>query len=84
MSQKDQDLYIGSTPDLRRRLAEHNAGKSFSIAPRRPFKLLYYEAYPEKGDALHREYALKKHGQARKHLMTRLKVSLDKARDKEI
>jgi putative endonuclease len=80
VSQKDKDLYIGSTPDLRRRIVEHNAGKSFSTAPRRPFTLVYYEAYLEKDDALHRESALKKRGQARRQLMTRLPSTLAKVR----
>jgi len=76
ISRKDGKLYIGSTPDLRRRVSEHNLGKALSTAPRRPLKLIYYEAYESKDDALHREYALKRRGQARKHLMTRLENTL--------
>ena len=77
----DDDLYIGSTPNLRRRLSEHNSGKAAATAPRRPFALLYYEAYSAKEDALHREHALKRRGQARVHLMTRLKESLRQAQN---
>jgi predicted GIY-YIG superfamily endonuclease len=51
---------------------EHNEGNAASTASRRPFKLIYYEAYEAKADAKHREFALKRRGQARKHLMTRL------------
>ncbi len=76
ISEKDQNLYIGSTPDLKRRITEHNSGKSFSTASRRPLKLLYYEAYLREKDARDREHSLKSRGQARKHLMTRLKTSL--------
>ena len=79
-SSKDKNLYIGRTDNLRRRLAEHNSGKSFATAPRRPFKLVYYEAYADEDDAVHREKALKLRGQARKHLMTRLSASLRQAR----
>ncbi|MEK9176800.1 MAG: GIY-YIG nuclease family protein [Patescibacteria group bacterium] len=75
-SSKDGDLYIGSTADLRRRLSEHNDGKSQATSPRKPFVLVYYEAYTSRKDALRRESALKLRGQARKHLMTRLKDSL--------
>ena len=76
VSEKDKQLYIGSTPNLRRRLAEHAAGRSQSTAPRRPFTLVYYESYLASDDALHREWALKRRGQARKHLITRLHASL--------
>lgn len=75
-SLKDNELYIGSSPDLRRRLSEHNTGKSKATAPRKPFRLLYYEAYGAKEDALHREHSLKLRGQARQQLMIRLKNSL--------
>jgi putative endonuclease len=75
----DKQLYIGSTPDLRRRLEQHNNGEAQSTYPRRPFVLVYYEAYLTKEDALHREHALKRRGQARYHLMTRLSTSLRQA-----
>ncbi len=75
-STKDKNLYIGCTNDLRRRLAEHNNGKSFATAPRKPFTLVYYEAYAAEEDAEKREKSLKLRGQARKHLMTRLLASL--------
>ena len=79
-SSKDQNLYIGSTNNLRRRLQEHNDGKSFATAPRRPFALVYYEAYMSEKDARHRENSLKLRGQARTHLMTRLSESLRQVR----
>jgi predicted GIY-YIG superfamily endonuclease len=78
-SSKDKNLYIGRTNDLRRRLAEHNGGKSFATAPRKPFKLVYYEAYMAAADAKNRERSLKLRGQARVHLMTRLSASLRQA-----
>lgn len=58
-SKKDGNFYTGTTSDLKRRYAEHNAGKNFSNAPRRPFKLIYYEAYLLKQDAESREKYLK-------------------------
>ncbi len=76
---KDGDLYIGSTNDLRRRLAEHQAGKSFATSPRRPLKLVYYEAYAAEEDARMRESRLKQRGQARVQLINRLAVSLRQA-----
>ena len=52
-------LYKGSTSDLKRRVAEHNAKKNFSTAPFTPVKLVYYEAYLLKNDAEARERYLK-------------------------
>ncbi|TSC87185.1 MAG: putative endonuclease [Parcubacteria group bacterium Gr01-1014_8] len=81
LSTKDKNLYVGCTNNLRRRLAEHDEGESFATAPRRPFKLAYYEAYVAEDDALRREKMLKLRGQARKHLMTRLVASLRQAQN---
>ena len=58
-SLKDKNFYTGTTSDLKRRLKEHNSGKNFSTAPRKPFKLIYYEAYLLKNDAEDREKYLK-------------------------
>lgn len=52
-------LYKGIADNLERRIKEHNSGKSFSTAPHAPFKLIYYEAYLLKSDALAREKYLK-------------------------
>lgn len=56
---KDNNFYTGTTFDLKRRLKEHQSGKGFSTAPRRPLKLIYYEAYLLKEDAEAREKYLK-------------------------
>lgn len=58
-SEKDDNFYTGIASDLKRRLEEHNSGKNFSTASRRPFKLIYYEAYLLKEDAEAREKYLK-------------------------
>jgi putative endonuclease len=58
-SESDHGLYIGYSGDLRRRLAEHNAGRSFATSYRGPWRLIYYEAYVEEADALGREEFLK-------------------------
>ena len=58
-SLKDGNLYTGYTNNLRKRIVEHNRGLSFSTAFRRPFKLIYYEAYLNRKDAEKREWWLK-------------------------
>ena len=75
-SKKDDQLYIGSTNDLRRRLAEHNEGESRSTKSRRPFELRYYEAFSCEEDARHREWSLKKDGNAFAQLKRRIRTSL--------
>ncbi len=75
-SEKDEELYIGSTNDLKRRIKEHQTGQSFSTKLRRPFELIYYEAYKIEKDAREREQALKLRGNARRFLKERMKESL--------
>lgn len=58
-SQSDAGLYIGYSSDLRRRLAQHEAGESFATSFRGPWRLIYYEAYLDESDALGREEFLK-------------------------
>jgi putative endonuclease len=53
--------YIGATADLKRRLPEHNAGKSAHIAKFKPWKLVWYCAFPDKYKALEFEKYLKSH-----------------------
>lgn len=79
VSKKDKETYVGSTTDLRRRLAEHNDGRCAATSPRRPFILAYYEAYLDEYDARAREQALKRRGQARYQLMKRIEESLRQA-----
>lgn len=43
-SVKDGDRYIGYTSNLKKRIEEHQQGKSFATSYRLPFKLIYYEA----------------------------------------
>jgi len=76
-SKKDNDLYTGSTNDLRKRLSEHNSGKVFSTKSRKPFELLYYEAYKNEKDARHREHNLKLRSRALEQLKRRLVESLE-------
>ena len=54
-SMKDGKFYMGSTSDLRRRFAEHQKGSNISTKHRRPFELIFYEAFKHLEDARRRE-----------------------------
>lgn len=75
-SEKDGQMYIGSTSDVQKRLAEHNGGMVFSTKPRRPFELVYYEAYKSEQDARVREARLKMRSRAFEQLKRRIDGSL--------
>lgn len=61
-SESDSGLYIGMTADLRNRFEQHQGGESRSTKGRRPWKLIYYEAYLDGADAAGREVFLKSGG----------------------
>ena len=75
-SKKDSQLYLGSTIDLKKRFKEHNDGKVFSTKSRRPFELVYYEAYKSEGDARKREASLKLRSRAFAQLRKRITDSV--------
>lgn len=73
---RNGSIYIGYTPDLRRRLQEHSKGRVFSTRKLRPVELVYYEAHKAKSDAIKREQALKLHKKALAQLKLRISQSL--------
>jgi len=76
-SKKDNRLYIGSTNDLKRRFEEHNNGLSRATKYRKPFVLIYYDAYSRKEDSIKRERQLKRYDGSYYHLKKRLRASLE-------
>jgi len=58
-STTDRKLYVGYTLNLEQRIQAHNQGDVASTKNRRPLKLIFYEYYTNKGDALRREQYLK-------------------------
>lgn len=76
-SLKDEELYIGSTNNLKRRLIEHNEGKVFSTKSRKPFHLVYCELYKSEFDARKREHNLKLNGKALGQLKKRITKSIE-------
>ena len=79
-SDKNKELYIGFTADLKKRLNEHNLGLNFSTKRYVPWKVIYYEACLMETDAKRRESYLKT-TQGGRLLKTRIKDYLnDKGR----
>ena len=68
---RDGDLYVGSTLDLCKRLAQHRAGQVSATAHRLPVTLEYYEACRSELKARLREKQLKT-GFGRAYLKRRL------------
>jgi putative endonuclease len=58
-SEQDRQMYIGSTNNLKARVHLHNSGQAISTRPRRPFALIFYEAYLNESDAKRREQYFK-------------------------
>ncbi|MBP7556010.1 MAG: GIY-YIG nuclease family protein [Chitinophagaceae bacterium] len=56
---KDQGYYIGFTADVETRLRFHNAGLQRSTLHRIPFRLVLFEAFATKKEALRREKQIK-------------------------
>lgn len=76
-SLRDKDLYFGYTDDLRKRFKEHNAGRVDSTKGRRPFEIIYYEAYKSEKDARERERQIKRRAKAHISLKRRIKNSIN-------
>ena len=66
----DNTIYSGYAVDPIARLETHNSGKGAKYTrARRPVKLVYYEKFETKGDALRREIEFKKLSIAEKEKM---------------
>ena len=56
----DGTYYTGWTNDIEKRMKAHNEGKGAKYTKsRRPVKLVYYEEFQTKEEAMKREYAIK-------------------------
>ncbi len=76
-NQNDKSWYIGFTTDINKRPEDHNQGKgSQTTRKKKDWKLIYYESYLNKKDALGREKFLKS-GSGRRFLKKQLKNYLD-------
>lgn len=72
-NQNDKSWYIGYTSNLKKRLREHQNGYgSRTTSLKKDWKLIYFETYLDKKDALGREKFLKG-GSGRTYLKKQLK-----------
>lgn len=72
----DKGFYVGFTSDLKNRLQQHARGEVKSTKNRRPLKLIHYEYFIDKKDALSREIFLKS-GFGRDQLRKSIRRTLD-------
>ena len=61
--------YVGWTIDLERRLARHNAGTGARSTRGRAWRILYVERLTSRGEAMRREWRLKRDRSFRKRLV---------------
>jgi putative endonuclease len=73
--QSNSHLYIGLTNDLKRRVSEHNTGRSRFTKRYLPWNLIFYEAYSNEEDA-HRREGYFKTSQGRQAIRRMLKNQL--------
>jgi putative endonuclease len=68
-------LYVGSCPNIKNRLKKHIKSFVKSTKNRRPLKLIYFETYTDRDDAIKREKYLKG-GKGKSELKIQLKNTL--------
>ncbi|MBX4197375.1 GIY-YIG nuclease family protein [Candidatus Saccharibacteria bacterium] len=71
-SSKNKEFYVGTTSDLKKRFYSHNQAKNIATKSGVPWRIVYYEAYSTKDDALRREQSLKYYGQGLRRLKERI------------
>jgi putative endonuclease len=67
-SLKDDSFYIGQCDDLDRRMSKHFDGFSKNTASKRPLRLVYFESFPTREQALQREKEIK-NKKSRKYIL---------------
>ena len=71
----DGTYYVGSTRDVDARVARHNQGGSRYTKSKRPWKVIYYEKFENKSDALTRERQIKRR-KSREYIETLMRTVL--------
>ncbi len=61
--------YVGYTNNLKKRINLHNSGKGAKFTRGKKWKLVYYEKYDSKTEAMKKEFKLKKNYNLRKKII---------------
>ena len=69
LKNKKRLSYVGYSKDLKKRLNLHNSGKGAKFTRGKKWKLVYYEKYDSKSEAMKNEYKLKKNYSLRQKLI---------------
>ena len=73
-SEKDKKFYIGQTNNIFERLKRHNQGMVISTKRRKPFRLLGYEEFYSRKEALQFEKRLKTHSDQKLNFIKKFKI----------
>ena len=65
---KKKFSYVGYTGNLKKRIDLHNSGKGAKFTRGKKWKLVYYEKYDSKSEAMKNEYILKKNYKLRQNI----------------
>ena len=65
--------YVGYTNNLKKRLILHNSGKGAKFTKGRTWKLIYYEKYRSRKEAINRECYIKKNRKFRDSIKNKYK-----------
>ena len=65
--------YVGYTNNLKKRISLHNTGRGAKFTKGRIWKLIYYEKYQTKKEAIVREYYIKKNRKFRNLIRNKFK-----------
>jgi len=76
-SKKLNKKYIGLTNDIQRRIRQHKNGKSTFTASAEDWKIIYYEVFASKSDAIREEKFLKS-GKGRERIKYLLQNTLQR------
>jgi putative endonuclease len=76
-SREQDEFYLGSTTDLKKRLASHRQGENKSTQKAQDWIVSYYEAYLTEYASKQREANLKRSGKAYHSLKLRIRTTLD-------
>ena len=72
----DETYYTGWTNNLDKRIKTHNDGKGAKYTKyRRPVKLIYFEEFQDKREAMRREYEIKTYTRQQKEKLIKEKNS---------